>query len=157
MQSSKRNMEWRKIWIGTTKKILFTKIVLALYKTGRTNANDGGNRFCNEAARVDFLSSDRKPWDASKYFLGYRQGAALSQSTFVVKYRSKGIADCGRYKSPKLSPGYKIEAVVKRLYMEAIEEIINVEDLIAAFRRRSPIGKATGSYGRNSRSKSRRV
>lgn len=115
------------IWIGQNRKDVMEEYLM-LYKTGRTNANDGGIDFVMRPLGRFFQVTETV--DASKYFLDIDKIQKFP-ITFIVKstQTSDEIKDEIRSSAKRK---YKIEAVVCS-YMDAIEEIINVEDLLYAF------------------------
>jgi hypothetical protein len=115
------------IWIGSTRESI-DEAVLTLYKTGRTNANDGGIDFVMRPLGRFFQVTETI--DANKYFLDI-DNVQRFPITFVVK--SNQSADEIRTAIREQAvQRYKIEAVVET-YMRAVEEIINVEALVADF------------------------
>lgn len=116
-----------KIWIGPTKATVHED-VLTLYKTGRTNANDGGIDFVMRPLGRFFQVTETI--DASKYFLDIDKVQRFP-ITFVVK-SNRPASEISRDIRSQAVARYKVDAVVKT-YMDAIEEIINVNDLIQAF------------------------
>ena len=115
------------IWMGRTKASV-TPESLVLYKTGRTNANDGGIDFVMRPLGRFFQVTETI--DVKKYFLDIDKVQRFPL-TFVVK--STESAENIRTEIRKQATAkYKIEAVVDS-YMKAVEEIINVNDLISAF------------------------
>lgn len=98
---------------------------LVLYKTGRTNANDGGIDFVMKPLGRFFQVTETV--DAGKYFLDIDK-VQRYPITFVVK--SEDSAEVIRSKiETQARARYPIEAVVKR-YMECIEEVINISDIM---------------------------
>jgi hypothetical protein len=101
---------------------------LVLYKTGRTNANDGGIDFVMRPLGRFFQVTETI--DANKYFLDIDKIQRFPL-TFVVKTNDSpdavqaAIRDQARQK-------YGIEAVVNR-YLEAVEEVINIPMLLSIF------------------------
>lgn len=115
------------IWIGESKDTV-TEQGLVLYKTGRTNANDGGIDFVMKPLGRFFQVTETI--DVNKYFLDIDKVQRFP-ITFVVK--SSETAETIRQAIRKqATTKYKIEAVVDS-YMQAVEEVINVADLIKAF------------------------
>ena len=100
-----------------------------LYKTGRTNANDGGIDFVMRPVGRFFQVTETT--DVSKYFLDIDKVQRFPIS-FVVKSKEAKEKIWEAIHKQALAK-YRIETVVNS-YMEAIEEIINVDDLIAAFK-----------------------
>lgn len=115
------------IWIGETRKDV-AKEFLVLYKTGRTNANDGGIDFVMKPLGRFFQVTEAV--DANKYFLDIDKIQKFP-ITFVVKSTQNTEKIKEEIRNSAIQK-YKIEAVV-RTYMEAVEEIINVNDLVNAF------------------------
>ena len=115
------------IWIGETKESVAEEL-LVLYKTGRTNANDGGIDFVMKPLGRFFQVTETV--DVAKYFLDIDKVQRFP-ITFVVKSKQ----DAGEIRAAIRAQAvakYKIDAVVDA-YMRAIEEVINVADLIDAF------------------------
>jgi len=115
------------IWIGETREDL-TEEVLILYKTGRTNANDGGIDFVMKPLGRFFQVTETI--DASKYFLDIDKVQRFP-ITFVVKTEDSADQIKESIREQAKSK-YKIKAIVDS-YMSSIEEIINVPDLINHF------------------------
>ncbi|MBI3601056.1 MAG: restriction endonuclease [Nitrospinae bacterium] len=102
---------------------------LKLFKTGRTNANDGGIDFVMKPLGRFFQVTETV--DVNKYFLDIDKIEKYS-ITFVVK--SSDTIEALKNKIRKQAENqYSIKAIVKR-YMECIEEIINVPSLLERFR-----------------------
>jgi len=101
---------------------------LKLYKTGRTNANDGGIDFVMKPLGRFFQVTETV--DVNKYFLDIDK-IEKYPITFVVK-SSDTISTLERKIQEKAERQYSIKAIVSR-YMECIEEIINVPILIERF------------------------
>lgn len=115
------------IWIGETREDV-TQEVLVLYKTGRTNANDGGIDFVMKPLGRFFQVTETI--DTSKYFLDIDKVQRFP-ITFVVKTEETSEQIKESIKAQATSK-YKIKSVVDA-YMSSIEEIINVPDLIRHF------------------------
>jgi hypothetical protein len=115
------------IWLGSEKETV-TEEALILYKTGRTNANDGGIDFVMKPLGRFFQVTETI--DVNKYFLDIDKVQRFP-ITFVVKSNEtiEKIRDTIRNQAVAK---YKIEAVVDS-YLAAIEEIINTHNLIEAF------------------------
>lgn len=98
---------------------------LKLYKTGRTNANDGGIDFVMKPLGRFFQVTETV--DVSKYFLDIDK-IERYPITFVVK--SPDSAD--EIKSSIMQQANRVYSVQKIVdkYMACVEEIINVPDLI---------------------------
>jgi hypothetical protein len=115
------------VWIGETKESIAEEF-LVLYKTGRTNANDGGIDFVMKPLGRFFQVTETI--DVNKYFLDIDKVQRFP-ITFVVK--STDTEDQIRSSiREQATVKYKIEAVVDS-YMKAVEEVINVTDLVKAF------------------------
>lgn len=116
------------IWIGQSKESVEEE-ALVLYKTGRTNANDGGIDFVMKPLGRFFQVTETV--DVTKYFLDIDKVQRFP-ITFVVKSNDSTdqIRDAIRQQA---ASKYKIQSVIES-YMGAVEEIINVESLIVAFK-----------------------
>ncbi|MCF8296286.1 MAG: hypothetical protein K9J13_01970 [Saprospiraceae bacterium] len=97
---------------------------LKLYKTGRTNANDGGIDFVMKPLGRFFQVTETL--DLKKYFLDIDK-IEKYPITFVVKTKQseKEIIELIKEKAQEQ---YSIKAVVEK-YIECIEEIINIDIL----------------------------
>ena len=115
------------VWIGETKESVGEE-VLVLYKTGRTNANDGGIDFVMKPLGRFFQVTETI--DVNKYFLDIDKVQRFP-ITFVVKATETEEQIRAAIRQQAVAK-YKIEAVVES-YMKAVEEILNVEDLVEAF------------------------
>lgn len=115
------------IWIGNTREDL-TEEVLILYKTGRTNANDGGIDFVMKPLGRFFQVTETI--DLGKYFLDIDKVQKFP-ITFVVKTEEPVDLIRESIKAQARSK-YKINAIVDS-YMNSIEEIINSSNLIEYF------------------------
>ncbi len=114
-------------WIGETKESVAEE-VLVLYKTGRTNANDGGIDFVMRPLGRFFQVTETI--DVTKYFLDIDKVQRFP-ITFVVKATETEDEIRAAIRQQAVAK-YKIDAVVES-YMKAVEEIINVADLVRAF------------------------
>ena len=104
--------------------------VLKLYKTGRTNANDGGIDFVMKPLGRFFQVTETL--DFKKYFLDIEK-IEKYPITFVVK--TLDDVDVLKEKLYKdASKTYIVEDIVRK-YMECIEEIINIPILLHHFQR----------------------
>jgi len=101
---------------------------LKLFKTGRTNANDGGIDFVMKPLGRFFQVTETI--DAGKYFLDIDK-VQRYPITFVVK-AEQTVAEVLNKVKQQATDRYKIRAVVKR-YMEAVEEVINIPELMQRF------------------------
>ena len=99
--------------------------VLMLYKTGRTNANDGGIDFVMRPLGRFFQVTETI--DVNKYFLDIDKIQRFPL-TFVIK-TSEAPETIMRQLQEQALKKYGIEQVVNR-YMESVEEIINIPILI---------------------------
>lgn len=117
------------IWIGSNQDDVSEQL-LVLYKTGRTNANDGGIDFVMRPLGRFFQVTETL--DVNKYFLDIDKIQKFP-ITFVVK-SNESIQSIQNEIRKQAIRKYKIESVVKS-YMNAVEEIINVDDLINSFER----------------------
>lgn len=95
--------------------------VLTLYKTGRTNANDGGIDFVMRPLGRFFQVTETL--DVNKYFLDIDK-IQRYPLTFVVKSMEPTTAILASIQGQAASK-YKINSVVKS-YIDVIEEIINI-------------------------------
>ena len=101
---------------------------LTLYKTGRTNANDGGIDFVMKPLGRFFQVTETL--DVKKYFLDIDK-IHRYPITFVVKSQDteKNLLDGIKDNALRI---YSVKAVVDR-YMQCIEEIINIPRLHKCF------------------------
>lgn len=114
-----------KVYIGFSLDKLEEKH-LELYKTGRTNANDGGIDFVMRPLGRFFQVSEVGHYD--KYLLDIDKVLHFP-ITFVIKSiqpKEKIMHDFNEYIETK-SQGMK---VIKQRYKDAIEEIITINELI---------------------------
>lgn len=102
---------------------------LKLFKTGRTNANDGGIDFVMKPLGRFFQVTETV--DVNKYFLDIDK-IEKYPITFVVK-SSDSVPALKRKIQEQAENQYSIKAIVSR-YMKCIEEIINVPILLKRFR-----------------------
>jgi hypothetical protein len=101
---------------------------LMLYKTGRTNANDGGIDFVMKPLGRFFQVTETI--DVNKYFLDIDKVHRFPL-TFVVK-STDCDADVREQLRKEAQRKYGIDAIVAR-YMQAVEEIINIPRLLSIF------------------------
>lgn len=101
---------------------------LILYKTGRTNANDGGIDFVMKPLGRFFQVTETI--DVNKYFLDIDKIQRFPL-TFVVKTTEDSDAVLAHLREQALQK-YGVEKIVE-LYMEAVEEIINIPLLLSTF------------------------
>lgn len=102
---------------------------LTLYKTGRTNANDGGIDFVMKPLGRFFQVTETL--DFKKYFLDI-QKLEKYPITFVVKSIENVDSLLKKIEENALS-SYVIKAIVKK-YLDCIEELINIPILIDRFK-----------------------
>jgi hypothetical protein len=115
------------VWIGETKDAVAEEFLI-LYKTGRTNANDGGIDFVMKPLGRFFQVTETI--DVNKYFLDIDKVQRFPM-TFVVKSDEAPDKIRASIRAQAVAK-YKIETVVDS-YMMAIEEVINIQDLATAF------------------------
>lgn len=101
---------------------------LTLYKTGRTNANDGGIDFVMKPLGRFFQVTETL--DFKKYFLDINK-LQRYPITFVIKSEDS-IENIQNKISSDALKTYTAEAIVKK-YIDCIEEIINIPSLIIKF------------------------
>jgi len=101
---------------------------LILYKTGRTNANDGGIDFIMKPLGRFFQVTEII--DTGKYFLDIDK-VQKYPVTFVIK-TEQTVEEILKKIEEQARTRYKINAIVKK-YMECIEEVINIPELILRF------------------------
>jgi hypothetical protein len=119
--------EWKIFW-GFEKENL-TEENLKLFKTGRTNANDGGIDFVMKPLGRFFQVTETL--DFKKYFLDIDK-IAKYPITFVVKSEeAEETLKKKLYEDAVKS--IAIEAIVRK-YMSSIEELINIPKLAEIFR-----------------------
>ncbi len=99
---------------------------LILYKTGRTNANDGGIDFVMRPLGRFFQVTETL--DVKKYFLDIDK-IQKYPVTFVIK-TELGIDDIRRKLREQAEAQYPVKRIIER-YMSSIEEIINIPVLLA--------------------------
>ncbi len=97
---------------------------LKLYKTGRTNANDGGIDFVMKPLGRFFQVTETT--DVKKYFLDIDKLEKFP-ITFVIKSKIP-IDELKKSIRKGATEQYKVEKVVEK-YMNCIEEIMNVDSL----------------------------
>ncbi|PSF36109.1 restriction endonuclease [Aphanothece hegewaldii CCALA 016] len=101
---------------------------LTLYKTGRTNANDGGIDFVMKPLGRFFQVTETI--DVGKYFLDIDK-VQRYPITFVVK-TEQPIQSILNKLMEQATMRYKVKAIVRR-YIEAVEEVINIPELMNRF------------------------
>lgn len=97
---------------------------LKLYKTGRTNANDGGIDFVMKPLGRFFQVTETL--DFKKYFLDIEK-IEKYPITFVIKAEDS-IAEIKKKLESDALKAYPVKAIVKK-YLNCIEEIINIPTL----------------------------
>lgn len=125
----------RSIFWGWSKDEL-NEEYLVLYKTGRTNANDGGIDFVMKPLGRFFQVTETT--DVKKYFLDIDKVLRFP-ITFVVKTAESESKIKARIKEQAESL-YAVGKVVER-YMNSIEEIINIPALMERYRKSVDAGK----------------
>ena len=123
----KQHYAEQRIYWGWSPKEL-TEESLILYKTGRTNANDGGIDFVMKPLGRFFQVTETV--DANKYFLDIDK-VQRYPITFVVKTNEE-IDDVLRSIERQAEAKYQIKVIVKK-YIDSVEEIINIPKLMAIF------------------------
>ncbi|MCF8370911.1 MAG: restriction endonuclease [Bacteroidales bacterium] len=108
---------------------------LKLFKTGRTNANDGGIDFVMKPLGRFFQVTETT--DVKKYFLDIDK-LEKYPLTFVIK-SEETIDDLFNRLKKNAKSQYSINAVVEK-YMECIEEIINIPVLNERFLKAVELG-----------------
>ncbi|MGB1280939.1 MAG: hypothetical protein ACPG5V_13340 [Vibrio cyclitrophicus] len=101
---------------------------LVLYKTGRTNANDGGIDFVMKPLGRLFQVTETV--DAGKYFLDIDK-VQRYPITFVVKTNETSEDIVNKIEN-QAKAKYQVKAIVKK-YIESVEEIINIPRLMEIF------------------------
>ena len=101
---------------------------LILYKTGRTNANDGGIDFVMKPLGRFFQVTETV--DVHKYFLDIEKVQRFPL-TFVVK-SIESVSDIQEKIRRQAERRYPVKAIVDR-YMNCIEEVINIPELLKRF------------------------
>lgn len=101
---------------------------LVLYKTGRTNANDGGIDFVMKPLGRFFQVTETV--DAGKYFLDIDK-VQRYPITFVVKSKDS-VSNILKKIEEQARARYPVEAIIKK-YLSCVEEVINIDDIIRRF------------------------
>lgn len=99
---------------------------LTLFKTGRTNANDGGIDFVMKPLGRFFQVTETV--DVAKYFLDIEK-VQRYPITFVIK-SNESVKTLQQSLSAQATSRFVAEAIVKKL-LGSIEEIINIPALVA--------------------------
>lgn len=108
---------------------------LKLYKTGRTNANDGGIDFVMRPLGRFFQVTETL--DFKKYFLDIDK-LQKYPITFVIKSEEKTEVLLTKIKT-NAGKTYLVNAIVDK-YMDCIEEVINIPTLNARFKEATKAG-----------------
>ena len=122
------------IYWGWTRESLQAE-PLTLYKTGRTNANDGGIDFVMKPLGRFFQVTETT--DISKYFLDIDK-VRHYPITFVIKSQQpvNELMMAIQFQAEQL---YPVTAIVNK-YMASIEEIINIPQLVQILNEQSHAG-----------------
>jgi hypothetical protein len=123
----KARYELQSVWLGETQETVEEE-PLILYKTGRTNANDGGIDFVMKPLGRFFQVTETV--DAGKYFLDIDKVQRFP-ITFVVKSFDPAEVIKESIKRQAVSK-YKVEAVVEA-YMKCVEDVVNIPALLDSF------------------------
>ena len=108
---------------------------LKLYKTGRTNANDGGIDFVMKPLGRFFQVTETT--DVKKYFLDIDKLEKFP-ITFVVKSdESPEVLLCKIRENAEKQ--YSVKTVIEK-YISCIEEIINIQELTTRFKKAVELG-----------------
>lgn len=105
-----------------------TEEALTLYKTGRTNANDGGIDFVMRPLGKFFQVTETL--DVGKYFLDIDK-IQRYPITFVIKSEST-VREIRETLQSQAAAEFTVDRIVER-YMKCIEEIINIPILVDRF------------------------
>ena len=109
---------------------------LVLYKTGRTNANDGGIDFVMKPLGRFFQVTETV--DAGKYFLDIDK-VQRYPITFVVKTNESGEEILQKI-ALQAKAKYQVTAIVEK-YIESVEEVVNIPKLVKIFEQVLEAGK----------------
>ena len=115
------------VYFGFTENTV-EEVYLKLYKTGRTNANDGGIDFVMKPLGRFFQVTEST--DVKKYFLDIDKLEKFP-ITFVIKSSDSTETILQKIKAGAKQQ-YSIETIIEK-YMGCIEEIINLKMLKEAF------------------------
>lgn len=102
---------------------------LILYKTGRTNANDGGIDFVMKPLGRFFQVTETL--DFKKYFLDIDK-IQKYPVTFVIK-SAENVNDLKKRIEENANKIYSVKAIVRK-YMACIEDVINIPTLSSIFK-----------------------
>lgn len=125
----------QKIYFGFSKDTVEEENLL-LYKTGRTNANDGGIDYVMRPIGRFFQVTETL--DVKKYFLDIDKIEKFP-ITFIIK-SEEDIAELSNRLRLGAEQQYGVDRIVKS-YMNCIEEIINIPELKKRFRKAAQNGK----------------
>ncbi len=125
----------QKVYFGLTKDSVEEESLL-LYKTGRTNANDGGIDYVMRPVGRFFQVTETL--DVKKYFLDIDKIEKFP-ITFVIK-SEEDTKELTERLQIGAQQQYGVEKVVES-YMKCIEEIINIPELKERFRKAVVKGK----------------
>jgi hypothetical protein len=112
------------VWIGPSPDQLELK-PLALFRTGRTNANDGGIDFVLQPLGRFFQVTETL--DFRKYFLDFEKVNRYPIS-FVIKIEKDALYVKNRIKSDALN-SRQYDIITINIYMNLFQEIITLENL----------------------------
>lgn len=112
------------VWLGFTRESI-EEVPLNLYKTGRTNANDGGIDFVMRPLGRFFQVTESL--DMKKYFLDIDKIQKFP-ITFVIK-TEMSVADIESRIRKSAEQIFGVARIVES-YMRAIEEIVNIPRLL---------------------------
>ncbi|ELR96859.1 hypothetical protein [Gloeocapsa sp. PCC 73106] len=118
--------EQRIYWGWSPDKLIEESLIL--YKTGRTNANDGGIDFVMKPLGRFFQVTETV--DTGKYFLDIDK-VQRYPITFVVKTNETSDKILEKITN-QAEAKYSIKAIIEK-YIKSVEEIINIQKLIEIF------------------------
>lgn len=131
----------RSVWFGLTREDVEEQ-ALVLYKTGRTNANDGGIDFVMRPVGRFFQVTESL--DLKKYFLDLEKVQKFPM-TFVIK-SERTVDEITDYLRAGAQASFGVTALVDQ-YMEAVEEVVNIPTLHAYLDAVLDEGKAADLIG----------
>jgi hypothetical protein len=117
------------VYFGWTRETIRKESII-LYKTGRTNANDGGIDFVMRPVGRFFQVTETV--DVSKYFLDIDKVQKFPV-TFVVKSAESAEQIKSMIQNQAVAL-YPVAAIVEK-YMACIEEVINIPSLVQRFQK----------------------
>lgn len=124
------------VWIGPTRESVQEEI-LRLFKTGRTNANDGGIDFVMKPLGRFFQVTETL--DLKKYFLDIDKVQRFP-ITFVVKTQMS-CEDVRERLRKNAEEIFEVARIVDQ-YMKAVEDVVTIPDLVEFLHKSA----ADGSY-----------